>query len=118
MDPVKKASLRQVLLHRKQPQGDLLRVETRLIGRGVLDDGTEFDCETNEISTADISLVSKVRPVGGQRMVAYIEVFGGLEGYVAEPTPDGFRATLKVSIHKREKLVRQLLWLKGREALC
>jgi hypothetical protein len=120
MTSLRSATLRRLLLPDEQlapSEADQVRVTTRLGGRGLLDDGTEFDCQTSDISASDISFVASIRPSVGQRVVVYLEVVGGLEGHVAQATPNGFRVRFKATAHKREKLARQLAWLMNRETL-
>ncbi|MDB5650425.1 MAG: type pilus assembly PilZ [Hyphomicrobiales bacterium] len=119
MTSLRSATLRRLLLPNEQltSEADQVRVTTRLGGRGLLDDGTEFDCYTSDISASDISFVASIRPTVGRRVVVYLEVVGGLEGHVAQATPNGFRVTFEVTTHKREKLARQLAWLMNRDTL-
>jgi hypothetical protein len=54
-------------------------------------------------------------PDPGERVVAYFDHIGGLEGTVVRTTQDGFAFVFKVTEHKREKLAAQIMWLANRD---
>lgn len=93
------------------------RVNARLVGRGMLADGTEFDCETENVSAGGMAIVAAVRPAMGQRVVVYLELIGGLEGQVERTTPTGFAMTFQATARKRDKIADQLTWLINREMI-
>ena len=51
----------------------------------------------------------------GERIVAYFDHLGGLEGMVIALVAGGFAFQFKVSDHKREKLAAQIMWLLNRD---
>jgi hypothetical protein len=53
----------------------------------------------------------------GERMVAYIDHIGRLEGMIARIYPSGFSMTISASQRKRDKLSAQLTWLANRSIL-
>ena len=53
----------------------------------------------------------------GERVVAYLDNFGRIEGVVARSLDDGFAVKFVASLYKREKIVNQLTWLINRERL-
>ena len=51
----------------------------------------------------------------GERIVAYFDEIGGLEGEVARIFDGGFAMRFRVSQHKREKLAAQITWLVNKQ---
>ncbi|MBX9740039.1 MAG: PilZ domain-containing protein [Beijerinckiaceae bacterium] len=93
------------------------RVVAILSGRGMLADGTEFDCKTENLSAGGMSILAPVRPAIGQRVVVYLELIGGLEGQVERLTQTGFAMTFHATARKRDKIADQLTWLINRHLL-
>jgi hypothetical protein len=93
------------------------RVEARLVGRGMLADGTEFECVTSDVSAGGMSIVAAVQPPIGQRLVVYLELIGGLEGEVVRVMDTGFGMTFNATLRKRDKIADQLTWLINRDLL-
>ena len=53
----------------------------------------------------------------GERVVAYFDHVGGIEGTVVREFEGGFAFKLAATQHKREKLAAQLTWLANRREL-
>src|SRR5690606_34650026 len=53
----------------------------------------------------------------GERVVAYLDHIGRIEGPVAEITEGGFVLNLMASARKREQLAAQLTWLANKDIL-
>jgi len=53
----------------------------------------------------------------GERVVAYVDHVGRLEGLIARIFPSGFSMTIAASQRKRDKLAAQLTWLANRHIL-
>jgi hypothetical protein len=53
----------------------------------------------------------------GERIVAYFDHIGGIEGEVVREIEGGFAFKIVATNHKREKLVAQLIWLANRGEL-
>ena len=53
----------------------------------------------------------------GERVVAYVDHIGRIEGIIARQLPDGFALSITSSRHKREKFAAQLTWLANRHLL-
>ena len=75
----------------------------------------EFACSVRDISVGGIALTVD-EPVAaalipGEKVIAYIEQLGGLEGPVLRTWRDGFAFKLVATQHKREKLAAQITWL-------
>ena len=62
---------------------------------------------------------SQARVVGqpGERVIAYVDHLGRLEGHVARIIQNGFAMTISATPRKRDKLAAQLTWLANRHIL-
>lgn len=97
--------------------GDLRRhrrVPMELAGRFMRSNRAEHPCTLKDISVGSAFVVTEQFVEVGERIVAYFNHLGGLEGTVSRLVPDGFAFQFKVSDHKREKLSAQIMWLLNR----
>jgi c-di-GMP-binding flagellar brake protein YcgR len=88
-----------------------------LLGRFMRANKQEFPCRLNDISLGGFSLMSPVAIEVGERIVAYFDHIGGVEGTVVRQFEGGFAVALMVTQHKREKLAAQIMWLINRHEL-
>ena len=88
-----------------------------LAGRYMLADRNEFACETIDISPGGALLAAPVRGAIGERVIAYLEHLGRLEGEITRHHPQGFAFSISAAIRKRDKIASQLTWLANRQAL-
>ena len=98
--------------------GDLRRhrrVPLELAGRFMRSDRTEFVCTLRDFSVGGACVNSEQHMEIGERIVAYFDQIGGVEGTVSRLLPGGFAFQYKVSEHKREKLAAQIMWLINRD---
>src|SRR3984957_17646266 len=93
------------------------RVEVRLLGRFMRSDRKEFDCESIDASPNGIAFSSSAGVQIGERIVAYPNQIGRVEGRVARIFPAGFAIQMNVPPNKRDKLSSQLAWLAHPPAL-
>ena len=93
------------------------RVPVAVLGRYMLPNRQEYPCQTVDMSPGGILFVAPVKGAVGDRVIAYLEHIGRVEGEIARHVPDGFAMTIAASIRKRDKLAAQLTWLANREAL-
>jgi hypothetical protein len=93
------------------------RVKLALLGRYMLQDRREFPCQTIDISVGGLALTAPVRGAIGERIIAYFDALGRIEGHIVRPLGEGFAMTALMPPAKREKLVNQLTWLANRTAL-
>lgn len=94
--------------------GDLRRyrrLQATLPGRFMAADRQESQCTLRDISVGGAAVISSAKPNTGERIIAYFDHLGGIEGHVVRHTADGFAFQFSVSDHKREKLAAQLTWL-------
>lgn len=93
------------------------RVKVNLLGRYMLSDRREFPCQVINISPGGMALVAPVVGTPGERVIAYIDHLGRLEGEIARTIDNGFAVTIGASPRKRDKLAAQLTWLANRHIL-
>jgi hypothetical protein len=93
------------------------RVRVNLLGRFMLADRREFPCQVTDMSPGGMALISPVSGRPGERVIAYIDHVGRLEGVVARSFPNGFAMTIAATPRKRDKLAAQLTWLANRHIL-
>jgi hypothetical protein len=93
------------------------RVKVNLLGRYMLMDRREFPCQVINMSPGGIALVAPVPGRMGERVIAYIDHLGRLEGKVTRLLDNGFAMTVEATLRKRDKLAAQLTWLANRNIL-
>lgn len=93
------------------------RVALTLLGRFMRSNRLEYPCKLNDISVGGASMMSPVILSPNERVIAYFDHIGGIEGTVARTFEGGFALKLIATQHKREKLAAQLTWLINRHEL-
>lgn len=93
------------------------RVRVDLLGRFMLSDRREFPCQAIDMSPGGAQIVAPVVGKLGERVVAYLDHIGRIEGMVVRVIPNGFSMTIEASARKRDKLADQLTWLTNRQIL-
>jgi hypothetical protein len=93
------------------------RVPVAVLGRYMLPNRQEYPCQTVNMSPGGVLFVAPVKGAVGDRVIAYLEHIGRIEGQIARHVPDGFAMTVAATPRKRDKLAAQLTWLTNREAL-
>jgi PilZ domain len=93
------------------------RVKVRLAGRFMRSDRKEFDCEAIDASPGGIAFSSEAAVHPGERIVAYLNQMGRIEGRVARTFAGGFAIQMNLPAAKRDKLADQLTWLANRHSL-
>ena len=91
------------------------RVQLSLPGRFMRADRQEFTCEVKDISVGGASVSCAVNPDVGERVIAYFDQLGGIEGVVGRTFADGFAFQFRITSHKKEKLAAQITWLMNRD---
>ena len=103
------------------PQADerrrFQRVRVNLLGRYMLADRREYPCQVQDMSPGGMALVAPVAGKAGERVVAYVDHLGRLEGTIVRVHPAGFAMTIAATSRKRDKLAAQLTWLANRHIL-
>ncbi len=93
------------------------RVKVDLLGRLMLENRAEYDCRVVDMSPGDVCFTTNALPRMGERVIAYIEHLGRLEGKVTKIDDMQFVITLSATERKREKLAAQLTWLANKHEL-
>jgi hypothetical protein len=94
------------------------RVRIDLLGRYMLPDRREFPCQVINMSPGGMALIAPVGGQPGDRVIAYVDHLGRLEGRVARVFENGFAMTISATPRKRDKLAAQLTWLANRHLLA
>jgi hypothetical protein len=93
------------------------RVKVNLLGRYMLADRREFPCQVVNMSPGGMALIAPVGGLNGERVIAYVDHLGRLEGHIARSFQNGFAMTISATARKRDKLAAQLTWLANRHIL-
>jgi hypothetical protein len=93
------------------------RVKLSLLGRCMFSDRRECPCQLKDISPGGAMFVSPFSGQVGERVIAYVDNVGRLEGHIARVVEHGFAMTITASQRKRDKLADTLTWLANRHIL-
>ena len=93
------------------------RVKVNLLGRYMLADRREFPCQVINMSPGGMAVVAPMIGTPGERVIAYVDHLGRLEGTIARLLDNGFAMTISATSRKRDKLAAQLTWLANRRIL-
>jgi hypothetical protein len=93
------------------------RVRVNLLGRYMLADRAEYPCQVVNMSPGGMALIAPVSGQAGERVIAYVDHLGRLEGKIARLFQNGFAMTVSATPRKRDKLAAQLTWLANRHLL-
>lgn len=88
-----------------------------LPGRLMLASYEEHDCLVVEMSPGDAQIECHGRARNGERIVAYIDHIGRIEGHVTEARTGSFTMSITATERKREKFAAQLIWLANKHEL-
>src|SRR4029079_9430480 len=80
------------------------RVKVNLLGRYMLEDRREFPCQVINMSPGGMAVAAPVVGAPGERVIAYVDHLGRLEGKIARMIDNGFAMTIASSSRKRDKL--------------
>jgi len=104
----------------KKPQPEqrsFQRVSVNLPGRLMVASHDEYDCTVLDMSPGDAAFQCTARPRIGERIIAYVDHLGRIEGTVAIVNDTGFAILLNATDRKREKLAAQLTWIANKHEL-
>jgi len=93
------------------------RVKVSVLGRYMLADRREFPCQVIEMSPGDARIIAPVPGAIRERVVAYLDHIGRVEGTINRIIEGGFAMELHASMRKRDKMAAQLTWLANKEIL-
>jgi len=109
---LQKSTLPRVIERRRHQ-----RVRVNLLGRFMLENKTEYPCQVINMSPGGVALITPIRGEIGERVIAYIDHIGRIEGKIVRKIEGGFAITIDATARKRDKLASQLTWLANRHIL-
>ena len=92
-------------------------MKVQLLGRYMLADRREFPCQVINMSPGGLALLAPGIGNLGERVVAYLDHIGRVEGKITRLLDNGFAMTVGATPRKRDKLAAQLTWLANRQIL-
>jgi len=93
------------------------RIRVSALGRYMLADKREFPCQVIEMSPGDAVIIAPMAGKEGERVIAYVDHVGRIEGPITQFIDGGFEMDLVASARKRDKLANQLTWLANKDEL-
>jgi len=93
------------------------RVKISVLGRYMLADRREFPCQVLEMSPGDAVVIAPAQGIVGEKVVAYLDHLGRIEGAILEMVDGGFLMEVSGTPRKRDKLAAQLTWLANKDIL-
>jgi hypothetical protein len=111
------AQTKQHMLPHAEERRRHQRVRVNLLGRYMLADRREYPCQVVNMSPGGMALIAPVSGEIGERVIAYVDHLGRLEGKIARQLQNGFAMTIAATARKRDKLAAQLTWLANRSIL-
>lgn len=110
-------TFRQRSLIRQHDRRRTNRVNVHLLGRFMLEDRREYPCQTLNVSPGSLALTTPIVGKVGERVVAYIDHIGRVEGTIMRVFDGGFAMVLNATLRKKDKLAAKLTWLANRHEL-
>jgi PilZ domain-containing protein len=93
------------------------RVKVSVLGRYMLADRREFPCQVLEMSPGDAMVIAPVAGNAGEKVIAYLDHIGRVEGTIQQSIDGGFVMDIAASPRKRDKMAAQLTWLANKDVL-
>lgn len=101
----------------KAERRNFQRVRVKIYGRYMLEDRTEHPCQVIDMSPGNVAVRADEIGDPGERVIAYIDHIGRVEGVITRTMQDGFAMTVIASDRKKDKLAAQLTWLANKHEL-
>ena len=83
-------------------------MKVHLLGRYMLPDRREFPCQIINMSPGGLALLAPGIGNVGDRVIAYLDHIGRVEGKITRIIDNGFAMTIGATARKRDKLAGQL----------
>jgi hypothetical protein len=93
------------------------RVPVQVFGRFMREDKQEYPCQVVDMSAGGMAMIAPVTCADGERIVAYLDNLGRIEGVVVRSFEGGFAVRILASLYKRERIANLLTWLINQKAL-
>jgi len=90
------------------------RTPVTLLGRFMRATKHEFPCKMIDISVSGAALMAPIEPDIDEKIIAYFDQLGGLEGKVARVFTGGFAIQFTMTSHKRDKLASTLAYMSSK----
>src|SRR3569832_2325409 len=84
------------------------RVKITVLGRYMLANRSEFPCQVLEMSPGDAVVIAPVAGNPGEKVIAYLDHLGRVEGTILESIDGGITMDIAASPRKRDKMAAQL----------
>lgn len=101
----------------KMSDAKFQRVKVSILGRYMLADRREFPCQVLEMSPGDAVVIAPVAGIEGERIIAYLDHLGRIEGSILKQVDGGFLMDIAATPRKRDKMAAQLTWLANKDLL-
>ncbi len=108
---------KSIILAHNEERRRFQRVRVNLLGRYMLTDRREFPCQVINMSPGGMAVLAPVVGQLRERVIAYVDHVGRLEGTITRLIENGFAMTIAATTRKRDKLAAQLTWLANRHIL-
>ncbi len=93
------------------------RVRVNILGRYMLPNRREYPCQVVDMSPGGARLVAPEIGEVRDRVIAYLDHIGRIEGQITRVFDGGFAISINATSRKRDKLASQLTWLANRGEL-
>jgi hypothetical protein len=93
------------------------RVPVTLFGRFMREDKQEYPCQVINMSAGGMAILAPMPCREGERIVAYLDNLGRIEGIVSRCFDGGFAVRILASLQKRERIANLLTWLSNQKDL-
>src|SRR5688572_1322027 len=93
------------------------RVRVDVLGRMLLENRQEYPCRILNMSPGGAAIMADAPGKVGERIIAYVDHLGRLEGRITREFEGGFAMSISATPRKRDKLAAQLTWLANRQIL-
>ena len=110
-------TFRQRPLIRQHDRRRFARVNINLLGRFMLEDRHEYPCQTIDMSPGSMAVTAASAGKVGERVVAYIDQIGRIEGQIVRVNNGGFAMSINATMRRRDKLAAKLTWIANRHEL-
>lgn len=103
--------------HRLTERRKYRRVRANLVGRYMLADGAEYGCRIWDISPGGLALMASASGRLGERVIAYIDSIGRLEGRIIRVFSTGFAIKIAATEYGRERIARRMVLVAVQQVL-
>lgn len=93
------------------------RVPVAVFGRFMREDKQEYPCQVINMSAGGMAVLASANCHDGERIVAYLDNLGRIEGVVVRSFEGGFAVRILASLYKRERIANLLTWLINQDSL-